>query len=79
MTRARGQLYPFKILLLTERLRLDEVIAFHIKLGISTKTRSVRKRGAWYTLYCFEKSDHAHMFQAVFGGDLTIRRKTVRR
>jgi len=65
--------YPHKIRLLAERVRLDDVIAFHIKLGITTKTRSVLKHHARYTLYCFEKYDHAQMFQALFGGEWIIR------
>jgi hypothetical protein len=42
---------------------LDEVIAFHAKLGIPTKSRSVRKDDAWYSLYCFADRDKCALSQ----------------
>jgi hypothetical protein len=81
MTRARGQSsrtlidreYPYQVLVLAESVgckMLDEVDAFHVKLGIPTKSRSVRKDDACYSLYCFADREHAKLFQAMFGGEL---------
>jgi hypothetical protein len=82
MTRARGQPsrslldreYPHQVLVLAETLRgkvLDRVIDFHRNLGIPTKSRSIRKLDAWYTLYCFADPDHAKLFKVMFGGEIT--------
>ena len=81
MTRARGQLsrtllnreYPHQVLVRTETVggkTLDKVTEFHVKLGIPTKSRSIRKDDAWYTLYCFEDPNHANLFRVMFGGEL---------
>jgi hypothetical protein len=81
MTRARGQPprtlldreYPHQILVLVENVggkTLDKVSDFHAKLGITTKSRSVRTDDAWYSLYCFADREHAKLFQAMFGGEL---------
>jgi hypothetical protein len=64
MTRARGQPsrtllnreYPHQVLVRAENVRgntLNKVADFHVKLGITTKSRSIRKDDAWYSLYCF--------------------------
>ena len=50
---------------------LDKVYDFHVRLGIPTKRRSIRKDDAWYSLYCFADSDHAKLFRVMFGGELT--------
>ena len=45
--------YPHQVLVRAENLggkTLDKVADFHVKLGISTKSRSIRKNDAWYTL-----------------------------
>ena len=81
MTRARGQPprtlldreYPHQILVLAENVHgktLDKVSDFHAKLGITRKSRSVRKDDACYSLYCFADLEHAKLFQAMFGGEL---------
>jgi hypothetical protein len=81
MTRARGQPprtlldreYPHQILVLAENVggkTLDKVSDFHAKLGITRKSRAVRKDDAWYSLYCFADREHAKLFQAMFGGEL---------
>jgi hypothetical protein len=81
MTRARGQLsrallsreYPHQVLVRAENVggkALDKIADFHVKLGIPTKSRSIRKDDAWYSLYCFADREHAKLFQAMFGGEL---------
>ena len=65
--------YPHQVLVRAENLggkTLDKVADFHVKLGISTKSRSIRKDDAWYTLYCFADPNHAKLFQVMFGGEL---------
>jgi hypothetical protein len=77
MTRARGQLsrallnreYPHQVLVRAENVG-GKVSDFHVKLGIPTKTRSIRKDDAWYSLHCFADRQHAKLFQAIFGGDV---------
>jgi|SoiMethySBSTD1v2_1073268.scaffolds.fasta_scaffold115295_6 hypothetical protein len=80
MTCARGQPsrrllereYPHQVLVLAETVRgktLDRVIAFHSNLGISTRISSIRKEDAWYSLFRFADSNHAKLFQVMFGGD----------
>jgi hypothetical protein len=49
---------------------LDKVSDFHAKLGITPKSRSVRKDDAWYSLYCFADREHAKLFQAMFRREL---------
>jgi hypothetical protein len=82
MTRARGHLsrtllnreYPHQVLVQAENVggkALDKVADFHVKLGIPTKTRSIRKDDAWYSLYCFADPNHAILFQVMFGGEIT--------
>jgi hypothetical protein len=82
MTRARGQLsrtllnreYPHQVLVRAENVggeTLDKVADFHVKLGIPTKSRSVRKGDAWYSLYCFADRKHSELFQVMFGGEIT--------
>jgi hypothetical protein len=64
---------PHQILVLAENVRgktLDKVSDFHAKLGITRKSRAVRKGDAWYSLYCFADREHAKLFQAMFGGEL---------
>jgi hypothetical protein len=72
MTRARGQLsrallnreYPHQVLVRAENVggkMLDKVSDFHVKLGIPTKTRSIRKDDAWYSLHCFADREHAKL------------------
>jgi hypothetical protein len=46
----------------------DKLSDFHAKLGITRKSRSVRKDDAWYSLYCFADREHAKLFQAMFSG-----------
>jgi hypothetical protein len=48
---------------------LDKVNDFHAKLGIPTKSRSVRKDDAWYSLYCFADTNHAKLFRVIFSGE----------
>jgi hypothetical protein len=65
--------YPHQVLVRAENLggkTLDKVADFHVKLGISTKSRSIRKYDAWYMLYCFADPNHAKLFQVMFGGEL---------
>ena len=65
--------YPHQVLVRAENLggkTLDKVADFHVKLGISTKSRSIRKDDAWYTLYCFADPNHDKLFQVMFGGEL---------
>lgn len=82
MTRARGQSsrtliereHPHQVLVLAESVSgktLDEVIAFHAKLGIPTIRRSIRKHDDWHSLYCFADANHAKLFQAMFGGEMS--------
>jgi hypothetical protein len=82
MTRARGQPprtllnreYPHQVLVRAENVRgntLNKVADFHVKLGITTKSRSIRKDDAWYSLYCFAEREHARLFQVMFGGEIT--------
>jgi hypothetical protein len=85
MTRARGQPsrtlldreYPHQVLVLADTVRgktLDTVTDFHVRLGIPTKSRSIRKDDAWYSLYCFADREHAKLFQVMFGGQSFRRR-----
>jgi hypothetical protein len=89
MTRARGQPsrtlldreYSHQLLVLSSSVggrMLDKVIAFHAKLGIPTKSRSLRKDDAWYSLYCFAYREHAELFQVMFGGELVTQAKGYR-
>jgi len=58
--------YPHQVLVLSQSVggkTLDEVIAFHAKLGIPTKSRSVRKDDAWYSLYYFADRDKCALSQ----------------
>jgi hypothetical protein len=82
MIRARGEPsrtlldreYPHQVSVLAETLRgrmLDRVVEFHMNLGIPTKSRSIRKDDAWYTLYRFADPDHAKLFKVMFGGEIT--------
>ena len=79
MTRGRGRLsrtllnleYPHQVLVLANTVggkTLDKVYDFHVRLGIPTKRRSIRKDDAWYWLYCFANPNHAKLFR---GGELT--------
>jgi hypothetical protein len=81
MTRAKGQLsrallnreYPHQVLVPAENVggkTIDKVADFHVKLGIPTKSRSIRKGDAWYALYCFADREHVKLFQAIFGGEV---------
>ena len=84
MTRARGQPsrtlldceYPHQVLVPSEsvggKMLEEEVDTFHAKLGIPTKRRSIRKKDAWYSLYCFADPDHAKLFRVMFGGEALI-------
>jgi len=87
MTRARGQPsrtlldreYPHQVLVIADTVRgktLDKVTDFHVKLGIPTKSRSVRKDDAWYSLYCFADPNHAKLFRAIFGGEVVTPAKS---
>ena len=49
---------------------LERVIDFHMNLGIPTKSRSIRKQDAGYTLYYFADADHAKLFKVMFGGEI---------
>jgi hypothetical protein len=82
MTRARGQIsrtllnreYPHQVLVRADNVAgktLDKVADFHVKLGIGTKSRSIRKDDVWYSLYCFADREHAKLFQVLFGGEIT--------
>ena len=82
MTRARGQTsrtllnreYPHQVLVRADNVAgktLDKVADFHVKLGIGTKSRSIRKDDVWYSLYCFADREHAKLFQVLFGGEIT--------
>jgi hypothetical protein len=67
--------YPHQILVLAENVggkTFDKVSDFHAKLGITRKSRSVRKYDAWYSLYYFADREHAKLFQAMFGGEPLI-------
>jgi hypothetical protein len=81
MTRARGPLsrtlvnreYPHQVLVRAENVggkMLDKVTDFHVKLGIPTKSRSIRKDDACYSLYCFADRKHAELFRVMFGGEV---------
>jgi hypothetical protein len=65
--------YPHQVLVPSESVggkMLDEVFAFHTRLGLPTKTRSIRKDRRWYSLYCFADQQHAVSFQLTCGGEL---------
>ena len=81
MTRTRGQLsrallnreYPHQVLVRAKNVggkALDKVSDFHVKLGVTRKSCSVRKDDARYLLFCFADREHAKLFQAMFGGEL---------
>jgi hypothetical protein len=66
--------YPHQVLVRPENVSgktLERVADFHVKLGIPTKSRSIRKDDARYSLYCFTDREHAKLFQVMFGGELT--------
>ena len=84
MTRGRGRLsrtlhnleYPHQVLVLANTVggkTLDKVYDFHVRLGIPTKRRSIRKDDAWYWFYCFANPNHANLFRVMFGGELLDR------
>jgi hypothetical protein len=83
MSRARGQPscslldreYPHQVLVpavIVSGKVVDGVIAFHSKLSIPNKTRSIRKDDEWHKLYCFAAADHAKLFHVMFGGELIL-------
>ena len=66
--------YPHQVLVLAHNVHgktLDKAIDFHVKLGIPTKSRSIRKDDALHSLYCFADPNHAKLFHVMLGGELT--------